>query len=486
MITDNYVVTSTLPPKFGGRTNALLQRTKLLMDKYGASFTLITTNHHQNYDLIYESYIERGFVPKETQFLNIYDFFSGRNYKYRKPKKHPFNLKKHVVQEVKKDEVYRYFKNGDYVRYRKYDLETGALLFEDHMDTHTRKRMERYEYNRFGYLFRKVVYKRNTLKVLEEIYYDDKERAYLVKSYTDLPERELKRIILFHNGEVLEFKEESDFFKYGFNLMLPKGASVFCDARLLDQALIKCKVKVKKNFVLHSAHAIRGKRRESFCYLMDHYEKADSIIALTAEQKGDLEAEGIAPEKILVIPHAMPEQKTQVKPVTERNKEIVFIGRLSAEKQISHIIEAFSLIADKHEDWSLSIYGEGDQEDALAALIQDKELEGQVHLKGFTTEAEAIFGNAAFSVITSKFEGFGMVIMESLHAGCPVLSYNFKYGPKDLIQEGVNGRIVEKNNIQALADGMETMISSPFEEVKLAADFYEDKTGDEWKKLLKA
>jgi len=485
MSTSNYVVTSTLPPKFGGRTNALLQRTKLLMNKFGVSFTLISTNHHQNYDLIYESYIEKGYVPEETKFLNIYDFFSGRDYRYRKPKKHPHIIKKHEVQEVKKGQVYRYFKNGDYVRYRKYDKETGVLLFEDHMDIYARKRMERYEYNRFGYLFRKIIYKRNTLRILEEIFYDDKERAYLIKSYADTPERELKRIILFHNGKIREFKEESDFFQHGFNLMLPNGASVFCDARLLDKALLKCKSKVKKNFILHSAHSLRGKRRDSFCYLMDHHEKANSIVALTAEQQADLEAEGLDPEKIVVIPHAMKEEKYMVKPASERNKEIVFIGRLSAEKQINHIIEAFSLIANTHSEWSLSIYGEGDQEKTLAELIQTKELEDRVYLKGFTTEGQAIFENAAFSVMTSKFEGFGMVIMESLHNGCPVLSYNFKYGPRDLIQDNVNGRIVEKNNIQALAEAMDQMISSPLENVRLAAEFYENETSVKWKKLVK-
>lgn len=485
MTEKNYVVTSTLPLIFGGRTKALLERTRNLEDELNEQFTIVTTNYHPNYYLIYEDYIRKGYVNSQTKFINIYDYIANRDYNYKKKIVHDSKIKGYQIQEVKKDTIYRYFVNGEYERYRKYDSRTGVLLFEDIMDPYSRKRKERIEYNNFGYCFRKIVYKTGTTNRVTELYYDDKGKVYLEKWFKGKDET-LSRILLF-GDEIIEFETDKDFFEYMFNQILEENSITFCDARLLDDPLLKCNVKTKRIFILHSSHKVDGELRKSYNYLFNHSDKADKIIVLTEEQAEEIADLGVLSDKIEVIPHSISKSKTnkEIKR-TNYNKEILFVGRLEQEKQIDHIIQAFSQFNKKYQDWTLSIYGEGSLEEELQELINKHELNKEVHLNGYANNVEELYGQAAFSVITSKFEGFGLVIMESINEGCPVLAYNLQYGPKDIIVQNENGLIIERDNIEALAIGMEKMVLNPLDNVCLDKRFYKDQTIKKWKQIIKS
>jgi len=454
------------------------------MEKFNEPFTLISTNYHPNYYEIYKSYLEKNYVPAHTTFLNIYDFFANRTYKYRKTKKHPIQIKKHTVQEVQKNIVYRYYVNGKFVRYRKYDEERDVLLFEDIMDSHTGIRKERLLYNHFGYCHKKIIFKRGTTHILEEIFYDDKGKVYVTKAFNGSPEKELVRLHLYYQNKIIEFKDEKDFFEFAFNLMLSNHSTTFSDARLLDKPLLQCKVQTKKIFVLHSNHAPNGTLRTSYQYLFKNDELADCIITLTEEQAEDIVKEGVNRSKITVIPHTIQDQKTVTN--SARDKEIIFIGRLSEEKQITHIIKAFGMIAEAHPDWSLAIYGTGAQEAELQSLIEEQHLQNQVRLKGFTADPGAAFQKAACSVVTSQYEGFGLVILESLHQGCPVISYDFKYGPKDMIEHGRNGLIVKQNDMEGLSKAMLDVIAGTIPNAELSNQFYAENNIKKWESVLKA
>lgn len=76
------------------------------------------------------------------------------------------------------------------------------------------------------------------------------------------------------------------------------------------------------------------------------------------------------------------------------------------------------------------------------------------------------FGKSKASLLTSKYEGFGLTIMESIEVGCPVLSYDVRYGPNEIINHGKNGYLIEKNNIDSLAQHMVDIIENPMQHVK--------------------
>lgn len=480
---ENYVVTSVLDKSFGGRTKSLLQRTKYLTESFNLKFTMVTTNYNPNYHSVYKDYYEKSYIDSSVKFINVYDFFSKRKYKEKSKVLNSKKIKGHQSFEVEKDTVYRYFENGYYKFNRKFNKNNGRLESEDIMDVYNRTKKERIQYNSFGRPHRKIIYKRNTTNILEEIYYDEKGKVYLVKNFNGTDEKKLVRIYLFSDEEVLMFKTEKEFFKYAFEKIIQPGGVTFNDARLLDKPLIEADVETKKFFVIHSSHSYNNVLKGSYKYLFVNHKKADRILILTHEQKQDFVELEITENKLMVLPHSIDEPKTAVENA-EREKVFVFVGRLSEEKQIPHIIEAFSKVVDSYKDYRLHIYGDGKEAKLIEEVIEKNNMTDYIKLKGKTSDIKGVFQNATASIMASKFEGLPLVMMESLHYGCPVISYSYKYGPKDLIRNNENGLIVEKDNVENLTEAIIKMINNPLGNVELSDDYYSVKTSKLWQDLL--
>lgn len=479
----NYVVTSILDKSFGGRTKSLLQRTKYLTESFNLNFTMITTNYNPNYNLVYKEYYEKSYVGRSVHFINIYDFFSKRMYKEKDPILHSKEIEGFQTFVVEKDTIYRYFEKGYYKLYRKFDKNNGKLEFEDIMDVYNRTKKERIQYNSFGKPHRKIVYKNNTTHILDEIYYDENEEVYLIKNFNGTDEKKLLRIYLFSEEETLMFKTEKEFFKYSFERIIKPGGVTFNDARLLDKPLIEANIETEKNFVIHSSHSYDDELKPSYEYLFKNHLKTNKILILTNEQKQDFIELGLSENKLMVLPHSIDNPKLAYTN-DRREKIFVFVGRLSEEKQVPHIIEAFKKVVDSHNDYKLHIYGDGKEAKQIEELIESKNMQNHILLKGKTTDIENVFQTAIASVMASKFEGLPLVMMESLHYGCPVISYNYKYGPKDLLRNNVNGLIVEKDNVENLTKAMIDMINNPLKNVELSDIYYSEKTNKLWRELL--
>ena len=96
----------------------------------------------------------------------------------------------------------------------------------------------------------------------------------------------------------------------------------------------------------------------------------------------------------------------------------------------------------------------------LENLIVKERLQELVFLEGFNANLEAIFGDAYFTLLCSKYEGFPNVLLESLNSGTPVVSFDCKSGPSDLVQNGKNGILVEDQNFEALTNAMNKMVNN--------------------------
>ena len=138
-------------------------------------------------------------------------------------------------------------------------------------------------------------------------------------------------------------------------------------------------------------------------------------------------------------------------------KVIVAAGRLSEEKGFAHLINAFRLIAGRHPDWIVKIFGQGEKFVDLERLVAEKGLSQQVFLCPTTELLTEELSNAAFSVCSSNREGFGMVIIEGMAVGVPCVSFACE-GPKQIISDGEDGFLVEKGDIAGLAERMEFMM----------------------------
>lgn len=482
----HYVVTSTLPAEFAGRTKALLKRTRLLSEQGQLPIAIISTNYNPNYKGVYRLYYKNGYIPKQVKLMNIYDFLSKRTYEVPEIE-HPPEEKGLIRYELEKNKIYRFFDNGKYVLYKNYESPGNRLKFIDIMDPHHRIRKIRKEYNLAGLCHKEIIYKQGTTYILEEIFLDESGKAYLNKTYNGTAEQKLIRIYLFQEGEAFEFKTEKEWIRHCFEQMIEKHSTVICDARFLDRPLLEMNVpKVKKILLFHNSHLNSNDVadvKSSYRYALEHLDDLDEIVVLTNKQQVDLAEVVPDTQKVKVIPHSVELKNLSFS--SKRADKLVFIGRLDEQKQVHHLIEAYRLKRDVLRAYPLEIYGDGDYMEQLQQQINDAGLQEQVKLRGKTATPEKIFAQAKASFLTSRFEGFGLVMIESLNNGCPVVAYDIKYGPSDLIVSGQNGLLVPPDDIAALSEAMAKAVEMEFPNVRPADQFSDEQFLENWLSLLK-
>ena len=181
----------------------------------------------------------------------------------------------------------------------------------------------------------------------------------------------------------------------------------------------------------------------------------DHIVSLTHEDK-EMNWKGFKNVSVIPNPSTFHTDKTS----TLNEKKVISVGRLSPQKNYASLIKAFKYVAENHPDWTLEIYGDGTQEVELKSLIEKLNLNRHVYLKGFTSNVKEEMINASIFALSSIFEGFGLVIVEAMACGLPVVSYACPCGPKDIITEGEDGFLIEVNDENELANKINMLIEN--------------------------
>ncbi|MCD0803346.1 glycosyltransferase, partial [Staphylococcus aureus] len=133
----------------------------------------------------------------------------------------------------------------------------------------------------------------------------------------------------------------------------------------------------------------------------------------------------------------------------------------SPEKQLHQQIELIKRLVSYVPKIELHMYGFGSESKKLNELIQKYGLENHVYLRGFLSNLNQEYSDAYLSLITSNMEGFSLALLESLAHGVPVISYDIKYGPNELITPDFNGYLITKNDEDALFDKVKYVIDHP-------------------------
>lgn len=176
----------------------------------------------------------------------------------------------------------------------------------------------------------------------------------------------------------------------------------------------------------------------------------DKFVVLTNEDRGYW---GDLPN-IEVIPNAAMHVSDAYSDVM--NKRVIAVGRLDYQKGFDRLIQAWEWVqhTGKFTDWKLDIYGQGEWQEMLQQMIDKAELQNTVCLNRPTKQIGEEYVKSDMLVMSSNYEGFPMVMIEAMACGLPVVSFDYKCGPKDIIQSGINGLLVPNGDIQALADAM--------------------------------
>ncbi|NEN76575.1 glycosyltransferase [Pelistega sp. NLN82] len=252
------------------------------------------------------------------------------------------------------------------------------------------------------------------------------------------------------------------------------------------QANLKC-VPIVHNSHLKNRQDISSGLGNLFTHLA-HLTEFDAVIVLTEKQKNDLTSIYGDVGNIYVIPHAVNFYPTPV-PFSQRIKgKAVAIARLSPEKGHERMIRLFSEVVKKLPYATLDIYGHGNLEKDLKALIQSLNMQDHIRILPFTNNVYEKFSQASVSLLTSRFEGFALVVQESLASGCPMISFDIRYGPSAMIENGYNGFLTDRLNDNDFIEKVVETLSDTELNQRLSANAYtsmqkfsEEKVAQHWR-----
>ncbi len=163
--------------------------------------------------------------------------------------------------------------------------------------------------------------------------------------------------------------------------------------------------------------------------------------------------------KTMVIPNSLPFFPDN--PSTCKHKQVIFVGRLNEQKGLEYLIDTWERVHQKHNDWILQIYGDGEQRELLLHLISEARLENSVIVNQPTKQIMDKYLESSIFLLTSRFEGFGMVLIEAMACGVPVVSFDCPWGPAEIIKNGEDGFLVQYLNTDEAAHRVCQLVEDP-------------------------
>ena len=182
--------------------------------------------------------------------------------------------------------------------------------------------------------------------------------------------------------------------------------------------------------------------------LTNHLRKLDWMVVLTEDAKKDW------PElsNVTLIPDPIPFKVDQVS--TLSSKRVVSIGRYAYEKGNDLLLKAWSIVEKTCQDWSLDIYGMGNRAPYEELMKKYKIDEARCHLHGSLSDVKEAYLNSSVFTLPSRFEGFGLVIIEAMACGVPVVAFDCENGPRNIISNNQDGILVKPFDIDAYAESL--------------------------------
>lgn len=180
--------------------------------------------------------------------------------------------------------------------------------------------------------------------------------------------------------------------------------------------------------------------------LVSHLKRLDRFVVLTEEDKAAW------PElsNVVAIPNPLSFSPQTSSPLM--NKRIIAVGRYVYQKGFDMLLQAWKIVEQHCPEWHLDIYGDGNRipyENILESLEIDRT---RCRLNGVTHNIQMEYANSSVFVVSSRFEGLSMAMLEAMSYGLPLVAFACPCGPRDVIEDGKNGYLVENGNVPKLAE----------------------------------
>ena len=189
-------------------------------------------------------------------------------------------------------------------------------------------------------------------------------------------------------------------------------------------------------------------------YLKKIERQADVVVALTnADAK-----EWVKAKRVEVIPNftVMPVLKQSLC----NNKRVIAVGRLEWQKGFDRLIESWVIVHTRHPEWRLDIFGSGTKEHLLKNSISSHGLNHVITIHPYTPAINKEYSDSSIFALSSRFEGFGLVLLEAMQSGVPCVTFDCPYGPSDVVADRQNGFVVKEGDVLAFAERMCELIEN--------------------------
>jgi glycosyltransferase involved in cell wall biosynthesis len=207
-------------------------------------------------------------------------------------------------------------------------------------------------------------------------------------------------------------------------------------------------------------HLVRGQHRKAMRARLPRFiRRLDAFITVSARDAEDYRAHlrWLWRTKLMFIPNSIP--APGVPPSHGRAKLVVAAGRLVPSKRYDLLLHAFAKVVAERPDWQLRIYGDGREAPALRALILQLGLHNHVRMMGNYAPIEPEWAKGAIAAVPSDKEPFGMTLVEAMRCGVPVVSTDAPHGPREIIEDGVDGLLTPVGDADAMAAALLRLIN---------------------------
>lgn len=416
-----------LSPDAGGQTRAILLRNRILVQEAGIAPTILTFNAVTDLDQRRQIMLERGLLLPEISTLNLYRHYRQSGWEDEdRPGEDLEDLRRYKIRE-------ECLADGSPWRVVYGPPEADTEIYEYlRPDGSPFLRIPDFRFKRPG------TWPTNIIRIGR------------------------------HGAAVGRYGSLGQWFRSWVREVAGRDRTfVFIDSRYNAQHLIPMRARnIFLLYVLHNIHVApprlwSSEMNEIYSRLLKRVDGMDAMVTLTHRQMEDIALRRGRSNNLFVVPNPVDLPAPPTPPISRDPRLVAVVARLERQKRLLHAVKAFELVKRQVPDAVLHIYGEGEQRSVLEEQIEKLGLRGSVILNGHDPHARDRLWAASAFIMTSEFEGYPLSTLESLSHGCPVVSYDIKYGPKEQITDSVDGFLVADGDVQALADRIVRLLRSP-------------------------
>ncbi|MFW7431589.1 glycosyltransferase [Vagococcus carniphilus] len=497
-----YCIGNGLGKKLPGIEHSQVKRIKLF-HQLGEKAKIIVLNH--SVDL----YDNAEIVGVSSSVFSIYDYFQeaiGDNqYSMKDYYEYWLNDSNYRVQLVNKNNDVKIFYEDDYIAYAHfYDEDFKKIHFINYFDTpyEDRRIIKREVFDKRGFLsVIQVLGEKN--KLVSERFFSPSGEEKIVCYYNI--DRKISRIeLLNYKNKIHYFKNKDEWQAFFLDELNQEDVLFFSDRTIsVMKSVTLMKTKIKLIPVIHSVHLRQPFVAETsditspYQCIFNHLEYVTGVVVSTKWQQEELNRRLPENTTAYSIPVGSAEIAKKV-PFEKRNPyKIVCMARYFSEKQLLHQIKVIQQLLHEFPKLELHLFGYGDssnqfkEEKFLKQYVKEHHLEEHVFFKGYLIDLDTEYNEAGAMLLTSTVEGFCLSLLEAIEHGVPVISYDIRYGPREMIQQGKNGYLVEKNNVDEMRDRLSELLSQTelHKEMsnnayEVAKEFSKEKVLGKWQNLL--